>query len=154
MSRLMGLTYIAAILLLGAKPQNQMFSKYKSVEAYEIRPGVLAMPRYAENGQLCEIGVERRAYSPGLIRINQSFSKKEIDQIVDELAPPDQRGREYKGIMGDGGLMQGNSYTGGVVYENVTVLDYGGITNSQNVSHFSITGDVVFTIRWTKRKCQ
>jgi hypothetical protein len=154
MSKLPYFACATALLLLGAKQQNQMFAKYKSVEAYEIRSGVLAMPRYAEDGQICEIGVERRAYSPGMIRINQSFSQKEIDQIVDELAPPDQRGREYKGILGDGGLMQGNSYTGGVVYENVTVLAYGGITNSQNASHFSITGDVVFTIRWTKRKCQ
>jgi hypothetical protein len=96
------------------------------------------MPRYTADGQVCEIGVERRNYSPEMIRIDEPFSRKEVDQLVDEFAPPDQRGREYKGM--DSTIMQGNSYKRGAVYENVTVLAYGP------ASHPSI-GDVVFTIR-------
>ena len=32
--------------------------------AYEIRPGVLVMPRYAQDGQVWEVGMEKRRYSP------------------------------------------------------------------------------------------
>jgi hypothetical protein len=131
-----------------------MFPKYKPIEAYEIRPGVLAMPRYAQDGQLCEVGVEKRRYSPELIRIDDDFSQKEIDQIVDELVPVSERGQRLKGLLGGMMTMMGNSYSNAAVYENVTVLSYGGISGEgKRKNDLKNTGDVAFTIQWTKRKC-
>jgi hypothetical protein len=155
MSRLPYLACAATVLLVGAKPQTEMFSKYKPIEAYEVRPGVVAMPRYAQDGQICEVGVEKRRYSPELIRIGDSFSQTEINQIVDDLAPVDERGPRSKGLLGGMMAMSGLTYTNMVVYENVTVLSYGGMS-SQSGRHASeaSTGDVAFTIQWTKRKCQ
>jgi len=146
MSKLPYLACIAGLLLLGAKPQNEMFAKYKAVEAYEIRPGVLAMPRYAEDGQVCEIGIERRVYSPGMIRINQPLSQKEVDEIADELVPPKERGPRSNGLPSDGAIMEGLSYTRQAVYENVIISSFGAVTDVKN--------GVGFTIQWTKRKCQ
>jgi hypothetical protein len=48
MSKLPYLACAATLLLVGAKPQTEMFSKYKPIEAYEIRPGGLVIPRYAQ----------------------------------------------------------------------------------------------------------
>jgi len=155
MSRLPYLACVATVLLIGAKPQTEMFSKYKPVEAYELRPGILAMPKYAEDGQICEVGVEKRSYSPELIRINESFSQKEIDQIVDDLVPVDERGPRLNGLLGGMMIMSGNTSSNATVYENVTITSYGGISSKSN-PHAGLTsnGDVAFTVQWTKRKCQ
>jgi len=154
MSKLPYLVCVTAVFLLGAKPQTEMFSKYKTVQAYEIRYGVLATPRYAEDGQICEIGVEKRTYSPELIRIGSSFTQKEIDQIVDELAPPEERGARSKGLLGVMMTMSGATYTNATVYENVTIMSYGGMATKPGRSGLSSTGDVAFTIQWTKLKCK
>jgi hypothetical protein len=150
MSRLLGFVCIATILLLGAKPQNEMFSKYKSVEAYEIRPGVLAMPRYTEDGQVCEVGVAKSSYSPEMIRIGGSFTRKEIDEIADELAPPEERGPKtpFFGTINVVTTQDIGTFVEHDDYENVSILVGGDGSAKCNI------GDVVFTIRWTKRKCQ
>lgn len=154
MPKLLCLVCAAALIPFGIAPQSGMFPKYKPIEAYEIRPGVLAMPRYAQDGQLCEVGVEKRRYSPELIRIDDDFSQKEIDQIVDELVPVSERGQRLKGLLGGMMTMMGNSYSNAAVYENVTVLSYGGISGEgKRKNDLKNTGDVAFTIQWTKRKC-
>lgn len=155
MPKLPCLACLATLLLMVAKPQTEMFSKYKSIEAYEIRPGVFAMPRYAEDGQLCELGVEKRSYSHGTIRIGESFSHQEIDQIADEFAPLTERGAKLKGIAGGGMTLSGQTYSNDAVYENVTISSYGGISHdTDRKPGLTSTGEVAFTIQWTKRTCK
>lgn len=57
------------------------------MEAYEVQPGILAFPTYAADGQVCEIGIERRHYSLEVIRLDPGLSREEIDKTVDDLAP-------------------------------------------------------------------
>lgn len=161
MSKLPYLACIAVLLLLGAKSQNEMFAKYKQVEAYEIRPGVLAMPRYNADGEVCEIGFEKPSYSQGSLDIQLSFTQKEIDEIVDEFAPPDVKGTKSKEWWNGMMDVSGQAYVTTTTYENITISTAGGITPTfhrnfvghQSV-HWASTGDVAFTITWTKRKCQ
>jgi hypothetical protein len=99
--------------------------------------------------------VEKRRYSPELIRIYDSFSQQEIDQTVDVLAPVDERGARSKGLPGGMMTMYGQTYTNAAVYENAIIVSYGGISSeSGRRSGLASTGDVAFTIRWTKRKCK
>jgi hypothetical protein len=48
------------------------------------------LPRYASDGRVCEIGLEKKHYSPDLIR-HGDLSRKEIDLIAEELAPSGER---------------------------------------------------------------
>ena len=90
-----------------------------------------------------------------LIRIYDKFSQKEIDQIVDVLAPVDERGARSKGLLGGVMTMYGQAYTSAAIYENVTIVSYGGISSeSGRKSGLASTGDVALTIRWTKRMCK
>jgi hypothetical protein len=124
MSKMPYFACAAALLLLGAKPQSNLFAKYKPVEAYEIRPGVLAMPRYAEDGQVCEIGVAKSSYSPEMIRIGGNFTRKEIDQIADELAPASERGPKTPmfGTINKNGIERHETIMETDSYENVSIL--------------------------------
>ena len=139
------------LLLLAAPAQKNTMAKYKSVEAYEIRPGILMFPRYSEEGQVCEIGLERRHYSPEKITLYSTLSRKEVDAIVDELAPTGERGPKSKNPL-DLMLVVGPGLTTLEQYENITVrIESAVIANSENKS---TVDDVAAVITWNQRKCK
>lgn len=154
MSKLVGLACSAMLLLLAARPQSDRFSKYKAVEAYEIRPGILMMPRYSADGQVCEIGLERRHYSPEEIHLDSTLSRNLIDQIADELAPASERGKRITEI-GMGGLIvqAGNGITTNTEYENVSIQIYSNVLPPSRKREI-VVDDVAATIHWKNRKCQ
>jgi hypothetical protein len=74
MLKLVGLGLTVVLVLNAAlTAQPQQFEKYRKVEAYEVRPGLLVMPRYASDDEVCEIGLERLLYSPELIRLDPAL---------------------------------------------------------------------------------
>jgi hypothetical protein len=144
-----------ALFSLGSQPNSGVLSKYKKVEAYEIRPGVLAMPKYGANGQVCEVGVVRQSYSPELIRIGESFSNQEIDQIVDDLAPSVERGKKAEGFLADMVVVTGVVMTETTVYENITVHRYGAVTTPPGeTSGLKASRYVTIAVQWTNRNCR
>jgi hypothetical protein len=155
MSRLAGLVCTAMLLLLVAKPQDDKhnpFSKYKAVEAYEVRPGILMMPSYAEDGQVCEIGLEKRHYSPEVIRLDPDFSHEQIDQIADELVPASERGPKSKDFANDLIVVDGRGMTTISTYENVSIQIHSAVSPKSKKQEIVAT-DVAATIQWKNRKC-
>jgi hypothetical protein len=142
------------LLFLAAKPQNDRFSKYKAVEGYEVRPGILMMPRYAEDGQVCEIGLERRHYAPEMIRLDSSISREEIDGIVDELVPVEERGPKT-GVLGgrDSITIIGPGMTTSVNYENISIQIESRVISSRKRS-MSVDYGIAAIIQWKNRKCK
>jgi hypothetical protein len=151
MSKIVGLACTAMLLLLFARPQSGRFSKYKTVEAYEIRPGILIMPSYSDDGQVCEIGLEKVHYSPELIRLDPSLSRKEIDQIADELVPANERGSRSKEFGRDLITIVGHGMTTNADYENVSIQIYGNVLRPSRKS--TTVDDIAATIKWKNRKC-
>jgi len=152
MSKLIGLAGTFMVLFVAMRPQSDKFPRYKAVEAYEIRPGILMIPRYAADGRVCEIGLERRHYSPEMIRLDSSLSRKEIDEIVDELAPENERGPKEGGLLGDIASIDGGSLTTSSTYENVSVEIYSKLLPSKNLQ--IAEEGVAATLTWKNRKCQ
>lgn len=148
MSKLIGVIWIAVLLFPIASAQSDHFSKYKAIEAYEIRPGILMMPRYAEDGRVCEVGLEPRHYTPHVVKTNPSLPRQMIDEIVDELAPAAERGSRT-GLMGgkDIILLGGLTVTTVVEYENLSVQI--ASRDLQNYLEY-----VAVTIQWKNRKCK
>jgi hypothetical protein len=151
MSKLIGLA-CAVIVLLAARPQSDKFARYKTIEAYEIRPGILMMPRYSADGQVCEIGIERHHYSPEIIHLDSGLSRKEIDEIVDELAPASERGPKEAGLLGELITIDGVGLTRSSTYENMSIEIYGKVLPAKK--HQIAAEDVAATLKWKNRKCQ
>jgi hypothetical protein len=146
MTRLTGLACAIAFLLFPGNSQSERFSKYKRVEAYEVRPGFLMMPRYAADGQLCEVAVQKEHYSNGTIQYDSTLPRETVIQIFDELAPPAERGPlTIKDELARLSLYAGNSVTSFLDYENVS-LDVSRPTSSPD--------DIVAVILWKGRSCQ
>ncbi len=146
MSKLVGLACTAMILLSAGRPQGNKFSKYQTIEAYEIRPEILMMPRYSDDGQVCEIGLERRHYFPEKVNLDSDLSRDEIDQIADELAPANERGARTMGKR-DLTLVVGHAVTTISGYENISIQIYYSDSKQFNRSDF------VAIIKWKNRKC-
>jgi hypothetical protein len=135
-------------LLFSVRPQNDRFSRYKSIETYEIRPGILVMPRYAADGEVCEITMEKHHFDNGKADLNTTIPRETFIQLVDELAPPNERGRQTM----DFGREYMSAYSGHSVttfaeYENVSIDIVG------KASHECGNGDIVAVIKWKKRTC-
>jgi hypothetical protein len=163
MSKLIRVAWIAVLLFPVARAQKDHFSKYKAVEAYEIRPGILMMPRYTDDGSVCEIGLEPLRYTRKEIEAKNFLSRQTIDQIVDELAPAAERGPNTTQFGGDEILYSGVNAWTNVYYENVSVqmVNRGGpykivrrhvSRKSQGASDPSEYIAVV--IRWKNRQCR
>lgn len=152
MSKLVGLAFAAMLLLLSAHPGREQFAKYKAVEAYEVRPGILMMPRYSADGQVCEIGLERRHYSPEMTRLD-SLSREEIDHIFEELVPASERGSKITEL-GPGNMI---SEVGGGVFTNMDFENVSIQLSSKELSASRkkiVVDNVAATIYWKNRKCQ
>ncbi|MGD0735264.1 MAG: hypothetical protein ABR976_08965 [Terracidiphilus sp.] len=154
MSKLAVIGCTALLLMLNANSDRTQFSKYKTVEAYEIRPGILMMPSFGADGQVCEIGLERRRYSPEVIRLDSDIPDKDLNEIVDELAPDDERGPRSEGVLGyDLTLTDGGGMTTIRDYENVSIDIFSHVLNNSR-RNTRIESNVAVTIKWKNRKCK
>jgi len=142
----------AAFLLFTTYSQRSGFTKYKAVEAYEVQPGILAFPTYTEDGQACEIGIERRHYSPEVIKLDSSLSQEEIDKTLDDLAPAAVRGQKSVSRLNDLTVVAGRGMTTIVEYENVTVQIHSAVIGVARKE--TTVENVAAVIRWKNRKCQ
>lgn len=136
-----------------SQAENQ-FKRYKTVEAFEIRAGVLMMPRYALDGQVCEIGLQKRIYSPEVVRLDPELERKQIDELVDELVPAEERGPWSHGLLGMSPiLVSGTGMNQLDDYENVSI-DVCSKVLSSSKKKMTIEGNLAVVIRWKHRKCQ
>jgi len=143
-SRYVGLTSILLTITLLSKTQ---FAKYRPVEAFEIRPGILMMPKYAKDGRVCEIGIEKLHYDREKISLDSALSPQMIDEISDELAPSEERGQRTAGPGTKGIILQAG-------HSNITIADYENISIQSYANGPADSVDLVTVIRWKNRGCK
>jgi hypothetical protein len=147
MLKMLSIVPVVALLFL-ARPQSDKFSRYKSIETYEVRPGILMMPRYTEGGEVCEMTLEKHHYSNGTAYLGSTIPRETIIELTNELVPQSERGRQTMGF----GKEYMSAYGGNGVatfaeYENISI-EISGIA-----SPVASAGDIVVVIKWKKRKC-
>jgi hypothetical protein len=108
---------------------------------------------YTSDGKVCEIGLERLHYSPDLFRLDSRLSRKEIDQILDELVTTDERGKPSKDATDTLITQSGRGMTTDIEFENVSIRIY-GTTSFSNKSNEATVNEVLATVKWKQRGCQ
>jgi hypothetical protein len=150
MSRFVALICAAVLFQASTDLDRHKFAKYTAIEAYEVRPSTLVMPRYTAEGRVCEVVLEKRHYSTKVISINPSLSRGEIYRIFDELAPEHERGAKS----GREDLTRsGRSITTTIPFENVSLQIISEELSSSKKGEI-VEGDIVGIIRWKARTCQ
>ena len=130
---------------LSAHPAKELQSRYRRVESYEIRPGILATPTYGDTGQLCKLSVEKRHVQADVVEMSPTMPSKLTHEIIDELAPDSERGRRTRAS----GPFDYETISGSVAvllldYENVSVQIYRDRSGS---------GDTAVILKWKKSAC-
>ena len=136
------LTLVVAAL---GQTSADLGAKYPHVTAYKVRPDVLMTARFADDGQVCEMTLEKREKTDTAIVFEEFFSEKEVRSLIDDLVPKDMRGRNLTRPLN--ATVAGGFVTTEYTYENVLVRVY-GISRPVGAA-----GDRVITITWRKRRC-
>ena len=146
MTRLTSLACMIAFVLLPVNSQNERFSRYKRVEAYEVRPGILMMPRYSADGRVCMVVVQKDHYVNEVALLDSTLPRDVVTQIFDELVPPSERGPlSTNDEMARLSVYAGNSVTSLLDYKNASL---------EISREASSPGDTVAVIQWKGRSCQ
>lgn len=135
------------ILALGAtlRSSQDFRSRYQLIQSYEIRPGVLATPKYGSNGTLCEVSVEKRHVQGDTVDLGATMPRKLMLNIANELAPDHERG-------------QPTHQFGRFDYENVsgssavTIQDY-AFLSIHIYRATSESGDTAMILQWKNAAC-
>jgi hypothetical protein len=140
-----GWTLVLLCLVFPATGWGQTASdfaaKYRAIAAYEIRPGVLMRARYAQDGQVCEIVLQRH-YFADQADADSSISPKLEGELIDELAPEVERGPATSKWLRNSFIAGGVSHVERD-FEKVLVEVDGTVSE----------GIKVVTIHWKKRTC-
>jgi len=147
--RMLSLCCLIGVASASGQTSTELASKYSQVAAYEIRPGILMTAKYADDGQVCEMVIEKRHETPAKTDLGSAIPRPMVKQLTDELVPAAERGQPTKRYFkGDAE----STISGGVEdresdFENVSIKVVGTISQSCD------SGDEVIVIRWKKRAC-
>jgi hypothetical protein len=120
-----------------------------NVIAYRVRPHVLMTARFASDGQVCEVTLEKGQQIDTSIPFVDYFSNEEEHNLMDDLVPEGLLGRDLTGRFH--GTIEGLSFTNEYTYENVFVHVYG--TMQVAAEQVGATGNKVIVITWRTRTC-
>ena len=89
-------------------------------ETFLVRPNIEAVVNYGTGHQVCKIDLPPGSYMNIVGEIPPHFAtKKQVDEVIDELFPPSARGKEInKGVMSSG--RNSMSFAD---YENITIVE-------------------------------
>ncbi len=134
-------------LVVGALGQTSadLSAKYPHFTAYKIRPDVLMAARFAADGQVCEMTLEKRQKTDTGVVFGDTFSDTEVRSLMDDLVPVNERGRNLTRALNV--TVSGGFMTEEYKYENVN-FQVDGITRPAGAAGYR-----VMTITWPKRPC-
>jgi hypothetical protein len=142
-------------VFFAAYPQRENLSRLKRVEAYEVLPGIVALPRYTADGQICEIALEKLHRSAGTIRLDPTLTSTEVDQIADQLVPSDERGPKPKVLLERGAnSLAGKSMETREEYQNISIHTYRAIVGTPAKGKIAVSDIAAATIEWKHRTCR
>jgi hypothetical protein len=137
------LTFVVAAL---GQMSADLSAKFHHVTAYKVRPDVLMTVRFASDGQVCEVTLEKQQKTDTGIVLGETFSEKEVRNLVDDLVPEEGRGRNLTRVLN--GTVDGSFITTEYTYENVLIRVY-GLTRPAGAA-----GDRVIIVMWANRVVQ
>jgi hypothetical protein len=134
---------LLATASVSAQTAEDFAAKYQAITAYEIRPGILMIPHFTDFGRVCEVTLEERlSLTPKDETLSSSMSASSLSGILDELAPPPERGAEAKYLLPESFVVGQSSHIARD-FQTVVVTEDGTISD----------GLEIVTIRWKDRPC-
>ena len=139
--------FIGLILVcVAAYPQSgsDLRRKYgPPSEAYEVRPNVLMTVVFGTDGQACEMVIEARHTSRAGVNGNSLIPLPIAEEVLNEVAPVEQRGKGGRAITFSGGCSSITSEE----YENVSIY------RAEQCLQGGGKAVLAITVKWKHRQC-
>ena len=116
---------------------QQLASRFRTVSAYELRPGILMLSKFDPSGQICEATIEPVAVAES-VKSAPVLSERLADELTEEIVPVGVRGAPERGV-----------YEVKMNYALMTVEKVGFY--SEAPKHEAIQ---MVVIKWRKRECR
>jgi hypothetical protein len=126
---------------------QDLASRFKTVSAYELRPGILLLAKFDPSGQICEATIRPVAAAES-VKSAAGFSERLADELIEEVVPVSVRGAPERFLDPDS-TVAGGVYEVKTNYALVTVEKVGFY--SEKPQQEAIQRVVV---RWRKRECR
>jgi hypothetical protein len=132
-------------LLCGHCQTSEQFAlKFTQLSSFEVRPGIVMTVRYSSDNQACQLLIEGTHYrttgEPGRLA---ELSSKVQQELLDELAPKQERGERTSPWLSRESYVAGGAYYTKIDYERITTEVFGSNNG----------GDQWFVITWKLRTC-
>ena len=124
------------------------------VKVFAVRPDVMMTVKYGEDGQACEMALERKHLVGSTVSQNTTLSDKLIDELVEELAPPAVRGNRTDKALNGKFFLETTITTSGRSGSIFTQRHYEHVT--VEITGFTAQGieNVVLIIRHNREQCK
>ena len=132
---------ILTAFLSNGQSSDNLSARYAVVSAYQVRPGILMTAKYAEDGQVCEMVLQRH-YTPDQTDADSTIPAKLEAELIEELAPAVTRGPAISRWLKNSFVAGGVTHTERD-FENIQVEIDGTVS----------AGDKIVVIHWKKRTC-
>jgi hypothetical protein len=126
---------------------QQLASRFRTVSAYELRPGILMLSKFDPSGQICEATIEPVAVAES-VKSAPVLSERLADELTEEIVPVGVRGAPERFLDPDS-TVAGGVYEVKMNYALVTVEKVGFY--SEAPKHEAIQ---MVVIKWRKRECR
>ena len=113
-------------------------------EAYEVRPNVLMTVVFDTDGQACEMVIEARHTSKAGVNGNNLIPLPIADEVLNEVAPIETRGKGGRAITFSGGCSSMTSFE----YENVSIY------RAEQCLQGGGKAVLAIRVKWKHRQCQ
>ena len=148
--------FLVAAILIALSPyysvgqsRSSLASRYRRVDAYELRPGVLATAEFDKEGKVCGITVEKRHTSVSGIELGSTLPRPLVEELISELAPTALRGQPINPKL----QKLGNSSIFGGMEERLDDYEHVSITVVGDVANDTDPGAKVLLVRWKRKAC-
>jgi hypothetical protein len=131
--------YLAVLFIAAANGQTatDLANKYHHHEVYEVEPGVQMTPKFAADGQVCEMQVEQAHFGENGADLRDGIDQAKTKAIIDQLVPAEERGKKIDNLVECVGACQ-------------TVDEYSKVF----VHVFSGGNTRLIEIEWRHRNCE
>jgi hypothetical protein len=120
-----------------AQTAADLAKKYHHQEVYEVQPGVQMTPKFASDGQVCEMQLEQSHFLRNEVDLGDGIDQSKISAIIEQLVPAEERGGKMNTLEECVGICQTEDE-----YSNIFVK----VLSSGNTR--------LIKIKWRNRNCK
>src|SRR5581483_8665125 len=90
---------LALIVTAWGQTSADLSAKYPHFTAYKIAPDLLMTPKFAADGQVCEMAIEKRHLVDNLLDSVTLFVEREVRDVGESIVPEKERERNLTPVL-------------------------------------------------------